>query len=292
MLGEFSLIPFRALLQAEFRIVGVVLPPFDKEKREPRWLPRAEPPKTDFPLLQNSPHANIATEASRRGIPVLELGGFDAANLLAFRSMNPDLAMAACFPRLIPAKWLNAVSDGFLNLHPSLLPAYRGPAPLFWQFRAGEENMGVTVHFMDAAADTGDIVAQTNIEFPDGITAREADRLAASALAELLIDVLCGPTLPRRAQPAHGAGYQPRPREQDRIVPADWLVRRAFRFFRGADEWAPFWIELPNGQRVEVWEAISYEEGAVLNEVINVKQREIWVRLSDGVLRVSGRLIA
>ncbi|MEZ4833421.1 MAG: formyltransferase family protein [Caldilineaceae bacterium] len=70
----------------------------------------------------------------------------------------------------LPCGSAYAAPHGFLNLHPSLLPHYRGPDPIFWQLRDGVEPMGVTVHWMDVGVDTGDIAAQAPVALEDGLS--------------------------------------------------------------------------------------------------------------------------
>ena len=79
------------------------------------------------------------------------------------RSVQPDLAVCMGFPWKIPRDALEVPSLGWLNSHPSLLPRHRGPVPIAWAIRQGEEKIGVTVHRMDADLDTGSILAQSTM---------------------------------------------------------------------------------------------------------------------------------
>lgn len=126
--GVFSLLPLRALLAAGRHVVAVVVPGVNTS-----WLS----PETGggaLPLLASPVQPDIRHEAWKHGIPVLQVGRLsDEAALAAAASLRPDLICVACFPRMLPAGWLAQPELGCLNLHPSLLPAYCGPAPLFWQ---------------------------------------------------------------------------------------------------------------------------------------------------------------
>lgn len=79
------------------------------------------------------------------------------------RSVEPDLVVCMGYPWKIPADALAVPRHGWLNGHPSLLPRHRGPIPLAWAIRSGDEEYGITFHKMDAALDTGPILAQTRI---------------------------------------------------------------------------------------------------------------------------------
>jgi methionyl-tRNA formyltransferase len=275
----FSLIPFRALLDAGQNVVGLIIPSPGRAAVNARWL--AANPQS-LPMLPGT----LFDLALARGLPALEVGSLRAAeSLAALDALHPDLICAACFPRLLPPAWLNRPRLGCLNLHPSLLPAYRGPEPLFWQFRNGEARTGVTLHFMDEGADTGDIVAQAGVPFADGISGAEAERLAAQAGAQILLDALARPTLPRRPQPAVGASRAPRPARADLVITTDWSARRVFNFIRGAGDWGPFEIKI-EGRRLSVSSAHSYTPGGVLGAAYRPENGDLRVQFSPGIVRL------
>jgi methionyl-tRNA formyltransferase len=239
MRGAFTHVPFEALLRAGFSVSGLIIP-----SSSPAADVRELPP----PALPMAPVDPVSL-AHAAGVPVLEVGRLRSrASLQALDALRPDLICVACFPRLLPAEWLARPALGCLNLHPSLLPAYRGPEPLFWQFREGETGTGVSLHFLDEGVDTGDLVAQAEVPFPDGIEAAEADRLTAGAGARLLVEALSRPELTGRPQPAEGASYFPRPTAEDLVVPTTWPARRAYNFIRGAAGWGPFEVTGPRGR--------------------------------------------
>jgi methionyl-tRNA formyltransferase len=120
-------------------------------------------------------------------LPVLELRNLTSAlTTKALASQPADIAVVACYPFRLPPPILALPSEGFLNLHPSLLPELRGPYPLFWTFRLGKQQTGLTVHYMDSDLDSGDIVLQKKILLPDGIGGPDADALLAQHGASML----------------------------------------------------------------------------------------------------------
>jgi len=211
---------------------------------------------------------NLLQLATRHEIPIHQIGDVkDPAALSWLESLSPDLIITACFPFILPPEWLDLPRLGALNLHPSLLPAYRGPQPLFWQLWNGERNTGVTLHWMDVGVDTGDIAAQARVDLPDGVREAEADGLFGRKGGELLVEALQDPdNLPRSPQPAASASYQPAPGPADLVVPADWPARRVFNFMRGAEAWGPFFVRQPEGV-FEVSEAVRLAP-ASLGEVL------------------------
>jgi methionyl-tRNA formyltransferase len=232
-------------------------------------------------LAADPPSAvELAWEA---GIPVIEVGWVDAAGLRALDALEPDVAAIACFPWLLPRPWRDRPPRGCVNIHPSLLPAYRGPAPLFWQFRAGETRTGVSLHVVDGGADTGSVIAQQAVPFPDGIDTLAAEALTARAGARLLAEWLAGGKTVGPSHPAQGAFRNPAPGAAARVIPATWPVRRAFNFIRGAQAWGPFQIETGEG-RITVHEAVAMDEAAFLGAPHRTAGTEVLVQFPDGVL--------
>jgi methionyl-tRNA formyltransferase len=192
---------------------------------------------------------DAASLARQHGIPVVEACGVED---LALPRLEPDWVCAACFPWRLPGPWRAAARRGCLNLHPSLLPAYRGPAPLFWQLRDDARETGVTLHMMDEGLDTGDLVARQPVELPDELVTAEAELRLGQAGAALLEAALAVPVLARQPQPEPGASRQPWPGPPDLRLDPSWSARRAFRFLRGAQAHGPFEVG-----RLRVAEAVG-----------------------------------
>ena len=128
--------PLAALIEAGFTIPAVVL---------------ARPVGTRLGEIQRF--------AASADVPVVWVKSAAEATETIQR-IAPEVAVAACFPWRLPHAARETPRLGILNVHPSLLPAGRGPEPVFWTLRRGERMTGVTVHRMDAGFDTGPIVAQ------------------------------------------------------------------------------------------------------------------------------------
>lgn len=136
--------------------------------------------------------------------------------------LEPDLILVTGFPRLLPPEVLAIPRLGCVNAHPALLPAYRGPDPMFWQFYNGEPALGLTLHRMDGAFDTGAILAQGSTpigpdETPDDVYPRLFE-IAPSLIITALEKVITGD--PGTPQDPARASYAPIPSLDDRRV--DW----------------------------------------------------------------------
>src|SRR6266536_191528 len=114
-------------------------------------------------------------------------GGFsNPGTIRVLTEYQPETICVACFSKRIPRDILDIPRLGCLNVHPSLLPANRGPEPLFWTFREGNQRTGVTIHLMDEGMDTGPIVAQEALEIPDGISYTQLEAQCAELGGKLL----------------------------------------------------------------------------------------------------------
>lgn len=241
MSGPFSLIPFHTLVDAGHKPVGIVAPAIFKGSGIPSF---SDPVPVDKGIWLIAPHPPLTRAANNLLIPAMMTDDLHHPRALKWlEQLEPDLFVTACFPHILPSRWLQIPRLGALNLHPSLLPAYRGPYPLFWQFRSGETQTGVTVHWMSKRPDTGDIAAQVHVPLPDGLSGAEADERLAREGANAVVRLLENPeNIPHIPQSRENASYQPVPSQDDFTIPTTWTARRAYNFLRGANEWKRFKI--------------------------------------------------
>lgn len=273
MQGQFSRIVLERLLAAEtVTVVGIGVDGRG-DLSTLQQLPPQPPPGT---LHITNPYRqlSIIQLGWQTEIPVWQVGDVKAELVAeSWQSLQPDVGVVACFSQRIPSRLLSLPRYGFLNLHPSLLPHFRGPDPLFWTFRAGVQQTGVTLHWLDAGLDTGDIALQKELTLPLGIDGLEAERQTAVSCAQLLIDGLAqladghfdqlsASCLSRIPQPP-GGSYHSFPTATDFEIPTSWPARRAFHFMRGTSHWQrPYIILLPNGEKIVAKTAVAYSEEA------------------------------
>jgi methionyl-tRNA formyltransferase len=287
MVGDFSLIPLRHLLAAGVEVVGIVVAgQADGDVIRPLLPPPSTP---GLPVLNPYFDRNIIQVGWQQRIPVWAVGRLeDEGTLATLAAVKPDVTVVACFSRRIPKGLLAVPRYGFLNLHPSLLPRYRGPQPLFWCFRQEEAETGVTVHFMDEGLDTGDIVLQARVDFGDGISGDEADKVCAERGGELLVEAverLAAGQLARVPQTADFTYYLS-PTEADFHIPTSWSARRAFNFMRGTADWGrPFTIE-GGDEKVVVATAVAYDPQQQLDKSLVHEAGVMAVQFNPGVLYV------
>ena len=286
-LCTFSTAPLRLLIDAGHDL-GARVSAADRSMGGRPIAPLSPPHLTTIPLVESASAPSIVSLAWEHEIPVYQVNRLAAAETQdVFTQWQADIACVACFPKRIPASLLSVPRRGFLNIHPSLLPYYRGPYPLFWMLRDGARHFGVTIHFMDDQLDTGDIAAQAEVDLPDGISGEEADSALARNGAELLLSVLHlleKDHLVRHAQPP-GGSYFGVPQAADFEIQTSWSAQRAFNFMRGTSDWQqPYPIEVA-GQHFILKQALYYSSHEILDQPYRLWREQIDVQFSPGVLR-------
>jgi methionyl-tRNA formyltransferase len=186
MPGRYAPPHLAALLAAGLSVVGVAVP-----------APPGAPPVTRLPPLHRPPATLLGPPpgllelAGAAGLPVIALRTMRHPAIAAeLRTYALDLVCVACWPWRIPPELLALPRLGWLNSHPSRLPALRGSDPLAAALALGLQRTGVTIHWMDADLDTGPIVAQADLDLPPGSDYASAETRAAALAAHLLTTVV------------------------------------------------------------------------------------------------------
>ena len=289
MLGSdsaFSGIVLRGLLQAGTQVCGFVIHEAPPPSRPFESL------GADIPVVVAGTGPAIASEG---GVPLIHIASMhDQTVLDRVTGLEADILLVACFPMILGGPWLTVAKQMCLNVHPSVLPSYRGPTPLFWQLREGEEEIGVTLHMIEAGIDTGDIVAQSMMPLSPGARFSEVNAELAETGAALMVDTLqrmrAGIAIPRTIQDELLASYQPFPKEKDFRFDTHFTAQRAFRFMRGTEEWGvPFEVDV--GDTVLALErALDYHDDARMAVPFEIDGDSLRIRFSQGVLEAVGRI--
>ena len=138
--------------------------------------------------------------------------------------MHPDVTVVAAFGQLLPQTVLDIPPCGTINLHPSILPKYRGAAPIQWALINGETETGVTLMLLDAGEDTGDIICSERIPIKNTDTALTLTKQLATLGAKQLAQVLSEMSInaPPPATPQNDAEATHAPRLTKEIGHIDW----------------------------------------------------------------------
>lgn len=274
---ELARVSLSALLgAAQFAVVGVVTQPDRRKGRDLKLTP--------------SPVKELALAAQ---IPVLQPErARNEEFFFALQKLEPDLITVAAFGQILPKSILALPRFGCINVHTSLLPRYRGAAPIQWAILNDDAETGVTIMKMDAGLDTGDILSQesTSIEAQDNAQTLH-DRLARLG-ANLLVKTIPGYVEGRiqpRPQPSEGITFAPKIRKEDGHI--DWSnpARKIWCQVRGLTPWPgafSFLPDKPQPHLLKIWQAEVVEGAGDPGKVMQADKSGILIGCGRDLLRV------
>jgi methionyl-tRNA formyltransferase len=208
---------------------------------------------------------SCAELAATHGIPAFTPERIGAAEAARIREFAPAVIYSFYYRNLIDEAVLRIAPLGAYNVHGSMLPKYRGRAPVNWMLVNGEREAGVTLHHMVARADAGDIVAQRAIEIADDDTAltlyRKIIPIGAALIREYHPLIVAG-LAPRRPQNLAAGSYFGRRRPEDGRIDWTWPARRICDLVRAVTHPYPGAFCYADGRKLYVWRAaIAHETG-------------------------------
>ncbi len=203
----------------------------------------------------NKLHASAVKEyAVAHGLPVFQPAKIRTDDALAeFRSHTADVAVVVAYGRILPPAFLNAFPRGAINVHFSLLPLYRGAAPVNWAIVSGEKTSGVTTMMMDEGLDTGDILLQRSVEIGADENAVELMERLSSLGAELLIETLRElDTITPKLQDHAAASLAPIMKKDDGLIDFSMTASDVNNRVRGFQPF-PTAFTYIGGKRLTIW---------------------------------------
>ena len=273
---DFAVPSLRALLDNGYQVVGVFCQP--------------DRPKGRGHKLAACPVKETAVAA---GIPVFQPERIKRAEgVEALKSLAPDLCVTAAFGQILSQRILDIPPLGTVNVHASLLPGYRGPAPINWCIALGEKTTGVTTMFTDAGVDTGDIALKAETPIGEMETAGELTERLSHMGAALLIETLHrieAGDCPRIKQDEALMSRQPMLSREDGLI--DWTqsAREIACRVRGFNPWPGTFTYLPDGGVMKLWlaRAVEMEHRGQPGEVIESSAKKgLFVACGEGVLEI------
>ncbi len=208
------------------------------------------------------------------------------------RQLEPDLIVVAAFGQILPQTILDLPRFGCINVHTSLLPKYRGAAPIQWAILNGETETGVTIMKMDAGMDTGAILTQETTPIRENDNAQALhDRLAtigAELLARTIPDYIAGKITPR-PQPIDGVSYAAKIKKQDGQI--DWTqpARAIWNRVRGLVPWPGAFTHVSADTKpylLKVWEAEPLQQTGSVGHILHADKSGIVVACGQNALRI------
>ncbi len=273
---EFSVGTLEALIEAGHEVALAVTQP-DK-------------PKGRGGKMQYTP---VKEAALKHGIPVFQPKKVREPECVEeLKQYNADIIVVIAFGQILPKEILEMTPFGCVNVHASLLPKYRGAAPVQWAVIDGEEVSGVTTMQMDEGLDTGDMLLKTEIRLDEKETGGSLHDKLAAAGAELCVRTLKGleeKTIVPKPQGESPTAYA---RMLDKkLGNIDWSrdAESIERLVRGLNPWPSAYTNW-DGKVMKIWEARAEkraaETGGVPGTVISVEKDGFCVETGDGVLKV------
>lgn len=272
---EFAVPSLEMLITEGYEIIAVVTQP-DKPKGRGNKL--TAPPVKEFAL--------------KHGINVLQPSKIKTPEFIEqIRALSPDLLVTAAYGKILSKDLLEVPALGCINVHGSLLPAYRGAAPIHWAVINGERITGITTMFTDVGLDTGDILLKKELDIDSDITEGELhDKMAilgAGVLKDTLAELKKG-SLVRKGQDDALSSYAPIISKELGLIDWSKTAQQIHNLVRGTNPWPGSYTFL-NGNRMRIWKTnlASYKETDLANgEIAQVSLDGILIKCSDGYILV------
>ncbi len=265
------------LAEKTFEVIAVITQPDQPKGRELKLQPSA-----------------VKELALKKNLPVLQPErARDETFITRVRELAPDIIVVAAYGQILPQSLLDIPRCGCLNVHTSLLPKYRGAAPIQWAIINGDQETGVTIMKMDAGLDTGAIVSEERTAILRGDDSQTLhDRLArmgGSLLTRTIPDYVTGKIVPR-PQPTEGASYARKIKKEDGRLDWSQPALVLWNRLRGLTPWPGTFTSFPNAgatSLIKIWRAEHLETvSGARGEILSAKRDGIVVACGGGALRI------
>ena len=270
---DFALFSLRALVEAGEDVIGVVTQP---DKPKGRGYALTPPP--------------VKVYAEEKGLPVYQpatLRGDEFAATLA--ALDPDLIVVVAFGKILPQNVLDYPKYGCINVHGSLLPEYRGAAPMQRAIIDGKKETGITTMVMDVGLDTGDMLLKRKIDIETNDNFETVhDKLGlcgAKTMLETLKELRAG-TLTRTKQDDSLATYAAKIEKTDCVIDFDRPASAVHDQIRGLSPIPLSFTHTPDGKMLKVIasELVSIEHSAPVGTVLSLDGGKILVACRDNAV--------
>ena len=250
---DFALESLKALYEAKYDIIGVVT---NIDKPKGRGMKMVASPVKEYAIEKN---LQVYQPIKVRNNPEF---------LEEVKKLNPDLICVVAYGKILPQELLDIPKYGCVNVHGSLLPEYRGAAPIQWAVLNGDKKTGVTTMFMNAGMDTGDVILKEKVEIGEDETTGELwDRLktiGANLLIKTVKEIENG-TATRTKQPEEGTMAPMLSKEMAKI---DWKNKTANdikNLVRGLNPIMGAYTFL-DGKKIKFWKVQALTENELLEK--------------------------
>lgn len=270
---DFALQSLKALCESRHEVVCVIT---QTDKPKGRGYELSPPPVKVYAATKNIPVYQPETLKDNAAEDIL----------LQYR---PDVIAVVAYGKLLPEYILDFPKYGCINIHGSLLPAYRGAAPIQRAVQNGERTSGVTSMYMNKGLDTGDMIFHRSVEIPPDMTGGELYDILAPLGGELLVqtlDALFDNRAPRTAQSSADATYAPPIKKAEGEIDWSESAQTVLNKIRAFNPW-PMTYSFINGKRAVFDSACPSEGAGTPGEILKAENGEIAVACKDGAVSFS-----
>ena len=271
---DFSVPTLECIIEAGHEVVGVVTQP-DKAKGRGKKV-------VYTPVKEKALEHGLTVYQPRRAR--------EPEFIEQMRALNPDVMVVVAFGQILPKELLDIPKYGCVNVHASLLPKYRGAAPIQWAVIRGEKFSGVTTMQMDVGLDTGDMLLKTEVPLAEDETGGSLHDKLSVLGGDLLIETLkgleAGTIVPEKQDDSQSGEYA---RMLDKSLgKIDFSMRaeEIERLIRGLNPWPSAYTSY-NNKTMKLWKARVVAGGeAVPGQVLAVDKKGFTVQTGDGALQI------
>jgi len=269
---DFAAASLEALIASRHEIQAVVTQPDKPKGRKGELTP--------------SP---VKVIAKREGIKVYQpLKVRDEEFVKTLRAYNPDVMVVVAFGQIIPLSILKMPKYGCVNIHGSLLPKYRGAAPIQWAVLDGEKETGITTILMDEGIDTGDILLKKTIKIDadetSGSLFDKLKALGAETILETLDELEKGSITPTK-QGESPTAYAKMLTKAMGLIDFTRSAKELDCFVRGMDPW-PSAYTLLAGKTLKLWKVRAVEKSGKAGSVIEIGKESFTIACGEGAIEV------
>ena len=289
---DFALESLKALYEAKYDIIGVVT---NIDKPKGRGMKMVASPVKEYAIEKN---LQVYQPIKVRNNPEF---------LEAVKKLNPDLICVVAYGKILPQELLDIPKYGCVNVHGSLLPKYRGAAPIQWAVLNGDKKTGVTTMFMNAGMDTGDMILKEEVEIGEDETTGELwDRLktiGANLLIKTVKEIENG-TATRTKQPEEGTMAPMLSKEMAKIDWENKTAQEIKNLVRGLNPIMGAYTFL-DGKKIKFWKVQTLTENELLEKFQELEEykyhlnkmqagtvlfsddkKGLFIKANDGILQV------
>lgn len=229
--------------------------------------------------------------ALKYDIPVYQpIRARDDEFVQTLKHLNPELIVVVAFGQILPKAILDIPKLGCINVHVSLLPKYRGAAPINWVIINGEQKTGVTTMYMDEGLDTGDMILKSEVDLDDNITAGELHdkmmEIGADTLKQTM-DLIEKGCAPRETQNHDEFSYAPIMNKSLGNIKWNNSAKEIHNLVRGVNPW-PSAYTIYNGDTMKIWktEVLSERSDKTPGTILKVDKDGIRISTEDNIILV------